>query len=177
MAININNYNDVFGKLTKAVDIASASDNEEIKKIFSKIKEKVCDIKEGGDRLKRDNEILKIGVVGQVKAGKSSFLNSLLFEGENVLPRASTPMTAGLTVLEYGEKNVFSVEYYTAKEWEKFEDKAKEYDDFVNNVKSMNHCQDICELLINADKGLLMESQSLTKLAANDRFENWISNF
>lgn len=138
MAININNYNDVFGKLTKAVDIASASDNEEIKKIFSKIKEKVCDIKEGGDRLKRDNEILKIGVVGQVKAGKSSFLNSLLFEGENVLPRASTPMTAGLTVLEYGEKNVFSVEYYTAKEWEKFEDKAKEHDDFVNNVKSMN---------------------------------------
>ena len=138
MAININNYNDVFGKLTKAVDIASASDNEEIKKIFSKIKEKVCDIKEGGDRLKRDNEILKIGVVGQVKAGKSSFLNSLLFEGENVLPRASTPMTAGLTVLEYGEKNVFSVEYYTAKEWEKFGDKAKEYDDFVNNVKSMN---------------------------------------
>lgn len=138
MAININNYNDVFGKLTKAVDIASASDNEEIKKIFSKIKEKVCDIKEGGDRLKRDNEILKIGVVGQVKAGKSSFLNSLLFGGENVLPRASTPMTAGLTVLEYGEKNVFSVEYYTAKEWEKFEDKAKEYDDFVNNVKSMN---------------------------------------
>lgn len=73
MAININNYNDVFGKLTKAVDIASASNNEEIKKIFSKIKEKVCDIKEGGDRLKRDNEILKIGVVGQVKAGKSSF--------------------------------------------------------------------------------------------------------
>lgn len=138
MAINIDNYNDVFGKLTKAVDIASASDNEEIKKIFSKIKEKVCYIKEGGDRLKRDNEILKIGVVGQVKAGKSSFLNSLLFEGENVLPRASTPMTAGLTVLEYGEKNVFSVEYYTAKEWEKFEDKAKEYDDFVNNVKSMN---------------------------------------
>lgn len=138
MAININNYNDVFGKLTKAVDIASASDNEEIKKIFSKIKEKVCDIKEGGDRLKRDNEILKIGVVGQVKAGKSSFLNSLLFEGENVLPRASTPMTAGLTVLEYGEKNVFSVEYYTAREWEKFEDKSKEYDDFVNNVKSMN---------------------------------------
>lgn len=39
------------------------------------------------------------------------------------------------------------------------------------------HCQDICELLINADKGLLMESQSLTKLAANDRFEKWISNF
>ena len=36
MAININNYNDVFGKLTKAVDIASASDNEEIKNIVER---------------------------------------------------------------------------------------------------------------------------------------------
>lgn len=39
------------------------------------------------------------------------------------------------------------------------------------------HCQDICDLLIRADKGLVAESQSLTKLAANDRFEKWISNF
>lgn len=39
------------------------------------------------------------------------------------------------------------------------------------------HCQDICELLIQADKGLVSESQSLTKLAANDRFEKWVSNF
>lgn len=30
MAINIDNYNDVFGKLTKAVDVASASDNEDL---------------------------------------------------------------------------------------------------------------------------------------------------
>ena len=30
------------------------------------------------------------------------------------------------------------------------------------------HCQDICDLLIRADKGLVAESQSLTKLAAND---------
>lgn len=39
------------------------------------------------------------------------------------------------------------------------------------------HCQGICDLLIRADKGLVAESQSLTKLAANDRFEKWISNF
>ena len=138
MAININNYNDVFAKLTTAVDAASLSNNDELKKIFKGLKEKICDVKEGGDRLKRDNEILKIGVVGQVKAGKSSFLNSLFFDGENVLPRASTPMTAGLTVLEYGEDNLFSVEYYSEKEWSKFEDKAKEHDDFVMGFKSVN---------------------------------------
>lgn len=39
------------------------------------------------------------------------------------------------------------------------------------------HCQDICELLLQADKGLVNESQSLTELADNDRFKKWISNF
>ena len=138
MAINVTNYTDIFGKLTEATEAAVATDNEEIKKIFLQIKEKFDDIKAGGDQLKRDNEILKIGVVGQVKAGKSSFLNSLFFDGENVLPRASTPMTAGLTVLEYGEDNLFTVDYYSTKEWQKFEDKAKDYDKIILEVKSMN---------------------------------------
>ena len=35
MAININNYNDVFAKLTTAVDAASLSNNDELKKIFN----------------------------------------------------------------------------------------------------------------------------------------------
>lgn len=39
------------------------------------------------------------------------------------------------------------------------------------------HCQDMCELLIQTDRGLVAESQSLTKLATNDRFEKWVSNF
>lgn len=138
MAINVTNYIDIFGKLTEATEAAVATDNEEIKKIFLQIKEKFDNIKAGGDQLKRDNEILKIGVVGQVKAGKSSFLNSLFFDGENVLPRASTPMTAGLTVLEYGEDNIFTVDYYSTKEWQKFEDKAKDYDKIILEVKSMN---------------------------------------
>ncbi len=138
MSININNYNDIFDQLTKATDVAISSNNDEIKKIFLKIKEKFDDIKEGGDQLKRDNEILKIGVVGQVKAGKSSFLNSLFFEGENVLPRASTPMTAGLTVLEYGEEDLFTIEYYSENEWKKFEDKATDYDKIIMDMKSEN---------------------------------------
>ncbi len=65
------------------------------------LKETYEDFKSGGSTLISEGNILKIGVVGQVKAGKSSFLNSLFFEGETVLPKASTPMTAGLTILEY----------------------------------------------------------------------------
>lgn len=70
------------------------------------------------DDLNRENRQLSIGVVGQVKAGKSSFLNSLLFNGEEVLPTASTPKTATLTRMEYGEENVMEIEYYSAREWE-----------------------------------------------------------
>ena len=53
----------------------------------------------------RENRKLNIGVVGQVKAGKSSFLNTLLFNGEDILPKASTPKTAALTKMEYSDQN------------------------------------------------------------------------
>ncbi|MGN0421677.1 MAG: dynamin family protein [Lachnospiraceae bacterium] len=72
----------------------------------------------------RENRKLNIGVVGQVKAGKSSFLNTLLFNGEEILPKASTPKTATLTKMEYSEHNVIQVEYYSVEEWEVLEDNA-----------------------------------------------------
>lgn len=72
----------------------------------------------------RENRKLNIGVVGQVKAGKSSFLNALLFNGEEILPKASTPKTATLTKMEYSEHNIIQVEYYSVEEWEVLEDNA-----------------------------------------------------
>ena len=60
------------------------------------------------DRLRKEydqqidaNRDLQIGIVGRVKAGKSSLLNALLFSGESILPKAPTPMTAALTILSY----------------------------------------------------------------------------
>lgn len=72
----------------------------------------------------RENRKLNIGVVGQVKAGKSSFLNTLLFNGKEILPKASTPKTATLTKMEYSEHNIIQVEYYSVEEWEVLEDNA-----------------------------------------------------
>ncbi|MBP1542934.1 MAG: dynamin family protein [Oscillospiraceae bacterium] len=54
----------------------------------------------------REDRKLNIGVIGQVKAGKSSFLNTLLFGGKKVLPSAATPKTATLTKIEYSEENL-----------------------------------------------------------------------
>jgi len=68
---------------------------------------------------------LNIGIVGRVKAGKSSFLNTLLFDGRSVLPKASTPKTANLTKIEYVEENAMEVEYYSTEDWQIIEDNAK----------------------------------------------------
>lgn len=72
----------------------------------------------------RENRKLNIGVVGQVKSGKSSFLNTLLFGGKEILPNASTPKTATLTKMEYSEENIIQIEYYSPKEWEVLEENA-----------------------------------------------------
>ncbi len=66
---------------------------------------------------KLDNDVLTIGVIGQMKAGKSTFLNAFVFE-RDVLPAATTPMTAALTVITYGPEEKIEVEFYTREEWD-----------------------------------------------------------
>lgn len=62
------------------------------------------------------NRDLKVGIIGRVKAGKSSLLNALIFEGVEVLPKAATPMTASLTILKYAQNLSAEVEFYSSKD-------------------------------------------------------------
>ena len=71
------------------------------------------------------NRLLRIGIVGQIKRGKSSFLNSLLFSSQDVLPKAATPMTAALTRIRYADKPSASVSFYSVKEWQKITERAE----------------------------------------------------
>jgi len=96
----------------------------------------IKDFKDGGLKLLEEGDVLQIGIVGQVKAGKSSFLNSLFFDGESILPKASTPMTAGLTVLEYNEKNTFEVDYFTKEDWDVFVTQDEAYKRVESEVKA-----------------------------------------
>ncbi|WP_415751702.1 dynamin family protein [Helicobacter pylori] len=66
--------------------------------------------------LQDTNRGLKVGIIGRVKAGKSSLLNALIFEGVEVLPKAATPMTASLTVLKYADTLSAEVEFYSPKD-------------------------------------------------------------
>ncbi len=66
--------------------------------------------------LQDTNRDLKVGIIGRVKAGKSSLLNALIFESVEVLPKAATPMTASLTVLKYANTLNAEVEFYSQKD-------------------------------------------------------------
>lgn len=80
------------------------------------------------DELEKENRLLRIGILGKVKAGKSSFLNALLFNGESILPEAATPMTAALSVLEYAKTPSLSVEFYSQEDLSEIKEKAKQYE-------------------------------------------------
>ncbi len=66
--------------------------------------------------MQAENRGLKVGIIGRVKAGKSSLLNALIFEGKDVLPKAATPMTASLTVLKYAKNLSAEVQFYSQKD-------------------------------------------------------------
>ncbi|WRG23022.1 dynamin-like GTPase family protein [Helicobacter pylori] len=70
---------------------------------------------------------LKVGIIGHVKAGKSSLLNALIFEGVEVLPKAATPMTASLTILKYAQNLSAEVEFYSPKDILELENEHERY--------------------------------------------------
>ncbi len=80
------------------------------------------------DAIENGNRLLQIGIIGRVKAGKSSLLNALLFNGKSVLPKAATPMTAALTVISYGDKLSAEVEFFSQQDIEDIKNNANQYE-------------------------------------------------
>ncbi|MCR5836998.1 MAG: dynamin family protein [Lachnospiraceae bacterium] len=93
-----------------------------------------------------DSRKLSIGIVGAVKAGKSSFLNACIFGGEEYLPKAATPMTAALTKISYSDKPKAIVHFYTTEDWDTIEKQAtmydealqKEYEEYIERISVQN---------------------------------------
>ncbi|GAA9430678.1 hypothetical protein HpHA289_12860 [Helicobacter pylori] len=107
--------------------------------------------------MQAENMGLKVGIIGHVKAGKSSLLNALIFEGKDVLPKAATPMTASLTILKYAQNLSTQVEFYSQKdilelknEHERYEKKFKEI--VSEEVKKIEEKQ---QGLLNKAKGVM----------------------
>lgn len=71
-----------------------------------------------------EEQKLTIGVIGQMKAGKSTFLNSFIF-GDTILPTATSPMTASLSYITYGPEKKLVAEFYTPDEWAELRNTAQ----------------------------------------------------
>lgn len=94
------------------------------------------DIQTKLDKFRREDRKLTLAVVGRVKAGKSSFLNELIFQGKDILPHAFRPKTATLTKIEYDAHPHMTITYYRPVEWEQLEKLAKQESSTRGDVKT-----------------------------------------
>lgn len=100
---------------------------------------------------KIDKDTLTIGVIGQMKCGKSTFLNSFVFN-DIVLPAATTPMTAALTIMTYGESKRIVAEFYTKDEWAEQQMQAKRSTEEAENSLDESKIKAAKELVSKAGK-------------------------
>ncbi|GAA7076482.1 dynamin family protein [Helicobacter pylori] len=107
--------------------------------------------------MQAENRGLKVSIIGRMKAGKSSLLNALIFEGKDVLPKAATTETSSLTILKYAQNLSTQVEFYSQKdilelknEHERYEKKFKEI--VSEEIKKLEEKQ---QGLLNKAKGVM----------------------
>lgn len=134
-------------------------------------------------QIEEEGRLLQIGIVGRVKAGKSSLINALLFDGKPVLPKAATPMTAALTIISYGKKLSAEVEFFSENDIENI---RVEHDRYTNEEKKIfqEKYVQFKKRKLSKKKGLLglakselsqeddMECQKKAKKAARRELEN-----
>lgn len=118
------------------------------------------------DSFAEQGRVLRIGIIGRVKAGKSSMLNALLFNGNDILPKAATPMTAALTIMEYSENVSAEVDFFTQQDIEQIK---KNHDAYLIELdkKIKEREQENIER-IKKKKSLL---DKLAPLSANEKQE------
>lgn len=114
------------------------------------------------DSFAEQGRVLRIGIIGRVKAGKSSMLNALLFNGNDILPKAATPMTAALTIMEYSENVSAEVDFFTQQDIDEIKVK---YDFFQKALDSKVKEKE----LENAER--IKRKKSVNSLSAEEQQE------
>ncbi len=121
---------------------------------------------------KLDDDVLTIGVIGQMKSGKSTFLNAFVFE-EDILPAAVTPMTAALSVITYGKEKKIVAELYSKEEWEEqLYQASRSLEDVIKEEERLK-IQAAKELVAQANENGLNLNSLLGK-TREDTFDNLI---
>lgn len=104
---------EIYGELIKNKAINLNNVNEET-------------LKEKSSNLQKEEFIL--AVAGQIKSGKSTLLNALIF-GNDILPSDDTPYTAKITEIRYGSDKKLKAIFYTKDEWQELKNEITEIDE------------------------------------------------
>lgn len=109
-----------------------------------------------------ESDMLSIGVVGQMKVGKSTLINALIF-GEELLPTSEIPMTAALTYITFGEKFCAKVENITEADFIEIENKVGNSSNL--SKEEVESATNIYKNIVNVDnyKELLGKNLEITK--------------
>ncbi len=107
--------------------------------------------------MQAENRGLKVGIIGRVKAGKSSLLNALIFEGKDVLPKVATPMTASLTILKYAQNLSAKAQFYNEKDMEELKRDHERYEKKFKEIVSeeVKKIEEKQQGLLNKAKGVM----------------------
>lgn len=145
---------------------------------ISRFQKRCSYVAENIDTILNTDRNLKIGIVGEVKAGKSSFLNALIFNGENILPQAATPMTAALTKLTYSHIPGAKVVFYTDYDWQQIETLSNKYDERFLQIYQQKFLkqQPECKESYNVIKKVREEFLGTTSDISSDNIDDMIKN-
>lgn len=105
------------------------------------------------------NPSYQIAIVGTVKAGKSTLINSLL--GYDLASTNVTPETATLTKFKYSKNNFLKVKFYTVDNWNEIWENAviKKANAFIREYQELN-AEEIKHIYLNK-KELYIEYDTL----------------
>ena len=85
-----------------------------------------------------ENPPIDVAILGQFKAGKSSFLNGLL--GKHILPTGVVPVTTVITRLQYGPEERAMVTYFNGS---RTEISLQKLSDFISEQGNPNNAKDV----------------------------------
>lgn len=78
-----------------------------------------------------ENPLIDVAILGQFKAGKSSFINSII--GKKILPVGVIPVTTVITRLQYGEQETARVKFFDGKA---LDISLNEVEEFISEAKN-----------------------------------------
>ena len=168
-SVAIQNLLERHDKIAEQIKNYNADDAEMIYKLREELANKWADF---------SNEVrkLNIAVVGRVKAGKSTFLNTVIFNGKHILPEAFTPKTATLTKIEYAEDNSLEIEYYSPEEWQELEIQAKSADNSEANRAAKELIEAVQSSGVDVSK-ILAKGNDIEKFISEDELMGRLNRY